>query len=52
MGIASQKGQGMNVSAIDLSFDESIMWRDVSGDRKPGVPQLECEFTLFPRLPA
>jgi len=42
----------MNVSAIDLSIDESIMWRDVSGDRKPGVPQLECESPCSPRLAA
>jgi len=36
---------GMNISPIELSFDESMMWLDLSDGRKLGVP-LAC----FPRL--
>ena len=35
----------MNISAIDLSFDESMMWLEVSDGRKLGVP-----LAYFPRL--
>ena len=39
------KGRGMNISAIDLRFDESMMWLDLSDGRKLGVP-----WAYFPRL--
>ena len=35
----------MNVWAIDLSFDDSMMWLDLSDGRKLGVP-----LAYFPRL--
>ena len=35
----------MNISAIDLSFDESMMWLELSDGRKLGVP-----LAYFPRL--
>ena len=35
----------MNISAIDLSFDESMMWLALSDGRKLGVP-----LAYFPRL--
>jgi hypothetical protein len=35
----------MNISAIELSFDESMRWLDLSDRRKPGVP-----LAYFPRL--
>mgnify|MGYP000589594365 FL=1 len=35
----------MNISAIDLSFDDSMMWLDLSDGRKLGVP-----LASFPRL--
>lgn len=35
----------MNISAIDLSFDDSMMWLDLSDGRKLGVP-----LAYFPRL--
>ena len=35
----------MNISAIELSFDESMMWRGLSDGRKLGVP-----LAYFPRL--
>lgn len=35
----------MNISAIELSFDESMMWVDLSDGRKLGVP-----LAYFPRL--
>ena len=35
----------MNISAIDLSFDESMMWLELSDGRKLGVP-----LDYFPRL--
>ena len=35
----------MNISAIDLSFDDSMMWLELSDGRKFSVP-LAC----FPRL--
>lgn len=35
----------MNISAIDLSFDESMMWLGLSDGRKLGVP-----LAYFPRL--
>ena len=28
----------MNISAIDLSFNDSMMWLDLSDGRKLGVP--------------
>jgi hypothetical protein len=34
-----------NISAINLSFDESMMWVDLSDGRKLGVP-----LAYFPRL--
>ena len=36
---------GMNISAIDLSFDDSMMWLDLSDGRKLSVP-----LASFPRL--
>jgi hypothetical protein len=35
----------MNISAIELSFDESMMWLSLSDGRKLGVP-----LAYFPRL--
>jgi len=35
----------MNISAIDLCFDESMMWLELSDGRKLGVP-----LAYFPRL--
>ncbi len=35
----------MNISAIDVSFDESMMWLALSDGRKLGVP-----LAYFPRL--
>ena len=35
----------MNISTIDLSFDDSMMWLDLSDGRKLGVP-----LAYFPRL--
>ena len=35
----------MNISAIELSFDESMMWLGLSDGRKLGVP-----LAYFPRL--
>lgn len=35
----------MNISAIDLSFDDSMMWLALSDGRKLGVP-----LAYFPRL--
>ncbi len=35
----------MNISAIDLAFDESMMWLSLSDGRKLGVP-----LAYFPRL--
>ena len=35
----------MNISVIELSFDESMMWLDLSDGRKLGVP-----LAYFPRL--
>jgi hypothetical protein len=35
----------MNISAVELSFDESMMWVDLSDGRKLGVP-----LGYFPRL--
>jgi hypothetical protein len=35
----------MNISATDLSFDESLMWLDLSDGRKLGVP-----LAYFPHL--
>ena len=35
----------MNTSAIDLDFDESMMWVNLSDGRKLGVP-----LAYFPRL--
>ena len=35
----------MNISAIDLSFDDSMMWLELSDGRKLGVP-----LAYFPRL--
>ena len=35
----------MSISAIELSFDESMMWLDLSDGRKLGVP-----LAYFPRL--
>ena len=38
-------GHGRSISAIELSFDESMMWLDLSDGRKLGVP-----LAYFPRL--
>ena len=38
-------GHGMSISVIELSFDESMMWLDLSDGRKLGVP-----LAYFPRL--
>lgn len=35
----------MSISATDLSFDDSMMWLDLSDGRKLGVP-----LAYFPRL--
>ena len=35
----------MSISAIDLSFDDSMMWLELSDGRKLGVP-----LAYFPRL--